>query len=126
MATNLTSRNEYKKSLEHLKIGVDCGLEEARNADIKLAKLHPDSKGSKANSMHFSEARKAYLTVVKNKQLMKEWGSLEEQDWKTELIFYIDHTAPQHRQYLESDGIGTGTPAQRHRNAQKEKFVMLF
>ena len=53
---------------------------------------------------------------------MREWGPLEEEDWKPELIFNIEHTAPQHRQYLELDGVGTGNPSQRQRNAQKQKF----
>ena len=123
MVTDLAARNEYKKSLEHLQVGEDCSLAEAKNAFIKLAKLfHPDSKSFKTNSVRFSEVRRAYLTVVRSKQIMKEWSSLEEQDWRPELVFDIEHTAPQHRQYLESDGVGTGTPIQRQRNAQKEKF----
>lgn len=31
----------------------------------------------------------------------------------------IQHTAPQHRQYLTYDGWGTGNPSERHRQYQK-------
>jgi len=33
--------------------------------------------------------------------------------------FDIRHTAPQHRQYLEYEGIGSGTPAQRQKQFQQ-------
>lgn len=41
-------------------------------------------------------------------------------DEKQILWFSIaQHTAPQHRQYLSYDGVGVGTPAQRHKQYQK-------
>lgn len=35
----------------------------------------------------------------------------------------IQHTAPQHRQYLSFDGVGTGTPAQREKQYQSRRAI---
>ena len=37
-------------------------------------------------------------------------------------MFDIKHTAPQHRQYLELDGVGIGSMSQRQRSAQRKRF----
>ena len=36
---------------------------------------------------------------------------------------YFQHTAPQHRQYLSYDGIGSGTPSQRQKQYVKYKTI---
>ncbi|KAI6646593.1 DnaJ-like protein subfamily C member 28-like [Oopsacas minuta] len=114
--------NEYKKCLEHLQISEGCSLEEAKSAYIKFARIfHPDSKGSRADSKRFSDIRNAYLTVLNYKQNQNEWtNSLKEEDWNPEFI--IDHIVPQHRQYLELDGVGGRTLSQRHKSFQEQKF----
>ena len=35
------------------------------------------------------------------------------------LLFSLKHTAPQHRQFLNYEGIGQGTPFQREKQYQK-------
>ena len=115
------SVSKYQESLKHLQISEDCSLEEVRTAYIRLAKLyHPDSRSSYADPKIFSEIRNAYLTVLRNKQYEKEWDCLKEEDWNPEFI--IDHIVPQHRQFLELEGVGTGTPGERQKYYQKRKF----
>ena len=113
--------SRYQESLKHLQISEECSLEEARASYIKLAKLfHPDSRSSCADPKRFSETRNAYLTVLKNKQYKKGWDCLNEEDWNPEFI--IDHIVPQHRQFLELEGVGTGNPSERHKYYQRQKF----
>ena len=38
-------------------------------------------------------------------------------------FFDINHTAPQHRQYLSNEGFGFGTPAQRQSQHQKYRAL---
>ena len=38
-------------------------------------------------------------------------------------FFDINHTAPQHRQYLSNEGFGFGTPAQRQSQHQKYRAM---
>ena len=118
-----SARNEYKRCLEQLELDEDCSLEEARNAYISLAKIyHPDSRSSRADSKQFSELRKSFSTIVKYKQRMKEWHAAKEEDLNPDLMFDIQHTAPQHRQFLELDGVGPGSVSQRQKSAQKKRF----
>ena len=96
------SVSKYQESLKHLQISEDCSLEEVRTAYIRLAKLyHPDSRSSYADPKKFSDC-------------------LKEEDWNPEFI--IDHIVPQHRQFLELEGVGTGTPGERQKYYQKRKF----
>jgi len=45
------------------------------------------------------------------------------QKWTTEEVFDIEHTAPQHRQFLSNDGIGHGTPYEREKQFQQHKVM---
>ena len=39
------------------------------------------------------------------------------------LRFYLQHTAPQHRQYLNYEGIGMGSPSRREKQYSKFKAM---
>lgn len=38
----------------------------------------------------------------------------------------LQHTAPQHRQYLSYDGVGMGSPAQRERQYQQSRASKAY
>lgn len=39
------------------------------------------------------------------------------------LVLFLQHTAPQHRQYLSYDGIGFGTPFQRQKQYRQIRAI---
>lgn len=39
------------------------------------------------------------------------------------VLFSLQHTAPQHRQYLNFDGVGFGTPSQRQKQWTKKRAI---
>ncbi|XP_072036628.1 dnaJ homolog subfamily C member 28-like [Amphiura filiformis] len=97
-----------------LEVQEDCTLTEAKEAYLQLAKkYHPDGQAKMANPQSFSELKEAYQTVCMH--LQKEESSV--QDTGDEEID-VKHTAPQHRQFLAFEGIGTGTPIQREKQYQ--------
>ena len=106
-----------------------------RTQYIKLAKIyHPDS-GNAASLKRFQRIDQAYRELMKkfNEDKRKEEQSVgeyglyyegnEENSKETETPFFdIEHTAPQHRQYLSNEGIGYGNPFQR----QKQYTVSIL
>ncbi|XP_031553102.1 dnaJ homolog subfamily C member 28-like [Actinia tenebrosa] len=93
---------------------------EVRAAYFKLAKqYHPDSGQSKADPEKFARIEQAYKVVLKHlsqKHVEEEEGDDEEDK------FDIRHTAPQHRQYLEYGGFGSGTPSTREKQYRNHRF----
>ncbi|XP_014254316.1 dnaJ homolog subfamily C member 28 [Cimex lectularius] len=108
----------------YLVLGIPEGSDQemVRQAFLDLVKrYHPDSKSPEADPIKFQQIETAYRTLQDHyarKRFNKdecegEYGlyykekDVEEHD--------IQHTAPQHRQYLSYGGYGSGTPSQRQR-----------
>jgi len=112
----------------------DSSKDTVRRAYIELVKeYHPDT--TKHPSEKFSEIDGAYRSLqikfrddkLRDENSSGEYGlyyqektELEEDEEKVEHPD-IEHTAPQHRQYLENEGFGHGTPSQRQNQHQKYK-----
>jgi len=62
-----------------------------------------------------------------SKETEGEFGLFYEEKEEEETNAYnhpdIEHTAPQHRQYLSNEGLGAGTPGQRQRQYQKYRAM---
>ncbi|XP_053161018.1 dnaJ homolog subfamily C member 28 [Hemicordylus capensis] len=101
-------RNSYRL----LKLQEGCSLDDVRNSYRDLAKqFHPDSGSVTADSATFVQIEEAYRSVLNDiATKMKLSEKVEEEE---EEIF--KPKAPQHRQYLNFEGIGFGTPSQRER-----------
>ncbi|XP_075232722.1 dnaJ homolog subfamily C member 28 [Lycorma delicatula] len=118
-----------KKSYMALNIPEESDQETVRQAFVKLVKkYHPDSGSPEADPSKFREIESAYRKLqekfsnkYKEDDYSEEYGDIYgvkkhnrgdvvEQD--------IEHTAPQHRQYLNYGGFGSGTPSQRERQYQ--------
>ncbi|XP_017550660.1 dnaJ homolog subfamily C member 28 [Pygocentrus nattereri] len=96
----------------------DSSPAEVREAYVRMAKLyHPDSGAPTADSALFGHIEEAYRAVVAH---MARRGSTSpyaqmEEDEEDKNKSY----APQHRQYLSFEGVGSGTPSQRERQYQQ-------
>lgn len=131
-----------QKDCRILGVAEDCQSESTvRNAYIKLAKkYHPDSGSPDASASKFQEVDASYKNFLKyfadfrhnRHKIEGEYGLYYEQKRKQrqnpptttsvendEESPDIQHTAPQHRQYLSFDGVGSGTPRQREKQYQK-------
>uniref|UniRef100_A0A336MDQ5 CSON000017 protein n=1 Tax=Culicoides sonorensis TaxID=179676 RepID=A0A336MDQ5_CULSO len=105
-------------------LGVDESSDQntVRNAYISLVKkLHPDSGHTEANQDKFQQVDRAFK-ILQGKFAKQRRGILEDLQTETK-EFDIRHTAPQHRQFLSFEGIGTGTLAQRERQYQQYKVI---
>lgn len=113
----LTVKDAY--TLLNLQEG--CTGEELKDSYIRLAKhYHPDSGASTADARKFSQLQEAYSTIKShlNNEVDEEFEQEED-----DIDFNIKHTAPQHRQYLSYEGVGMGTPNQRHKQYQQVKVM---
>ncbi|KAL5006754.1 hypothetical protein ScPMuIL_015560 [Solemya velum] len=112
------AKNEHAVTLRKcyglLGVSEDCSQEELRQAYLRLAKqYHPDSGSRSADTDRFAQVEEAYKAIKKQRKLQ------ETTDPEQEVIFDIKHTAPQHRQYLDFEGFGIGTPSMRQRQYQQ-------
>ncbi|XP_064114911.1 dnaJ homolog subfamily C member 28-like [Macrobrachium nipponense] len=128
--------NPYAQYYEALGVPIGSDQETVRNAFIKLAKkYHPDSGNKQADGSKFQMIENSYRRLMEKfsserhnaNKCEGEFGLYYEQKMKNKIVeeyeqekeehkeFDIEHTAPQHRQYLSYEGIGSGTPAQRQR-----------
>ncbi|KAK7080439.1 subfamily C member [Halocaridina rubra] len=128
--------NKYTEYYDALGVASNSDQEAVRNAFIKLAKkFHPDSGHSQADAANFQKIEYAYRRLMEkfsserhnSNKCEGEFGLYYEQKMKDKIIeeyeqekeeqteFDIQHTAPQHRQYLSYEGIGIGTPGQRQK-----------
>ncbi|XP_064185839.1 dnaJ homolog subfamily C member 28 isoform X2 [Anguilla rostrata] len=86
---------------------------QVKEAYLRMAKLyHPDSGTPTANSALFSQIQEAYRTVLAHLSRQGAEAQLEAED---EEECEPKGQAPQHRQYLSYEGVGSGTPSQRER-----------
>ncbi|XP_015760021.1 PREDICTED: dnaJ homolog subfamily C member 28-like [Acropora digitifera] len=106
----------------YLLLGVDWSatVVDVREAYLRLAKLyHPDCGRSTADAAKFSEIEQAYRVVMDHVTTLEMAGpEVIKEDFDKER-FEINHTAPQHRQYLEYEGIGTGSPSKRQKQYEQ-------
>ncbi|KAJ8879744.1 hypothetical protein PR048_020352 [Dryococelus australis] len=111
-----------------LQLSKNCDEETARQAFLKLVKrFHPDSSSPEANAEKFSEIERAYRKLQRkfsdrrwnSDDGIGEYGLYYEETKAKE--FDIQHTAPQHRQYLSYGGYGSGNPLQREKQYQKHR-----
>ncbi|KAK0406045.1 hypothetical protein QR680_018337 [Steinernema hermaphroditum] len=106
----------------YAKLGLEEGAENVKERFLKLAKkYHPDSGSVEASADKFIEVKKAYELIVRNTESTDDQIDVDELVEKT--IYDIRHKAPQHRQYLEFEGYGIGTPSQRHKQYQQYRVA---
>ncbi|BES92486.1 Domain of unknown function (DUF1992) [Nesidiocoris tenuis] len=107
-------------------LGVKNGSDEetVRLAFIQLVKrFHPDSNTTEANASKFNEIELAYRKLqsefakkrFKKDECEGEYGLYYQEKPSDCVEQDIQHTAPQHRQYLSNHGYGMGTPLQREK-----------
>ncbi|XP_015675065.1 dnaJ homolog subfamily C member 28 [Protobothrops mucrosquamatus] len=100
-------------SYKLLKLQEGCSLDDVKNSFLELAKqYHPDSGSVKADSTIFVQIEEAYRVVVNDMAKKIKSRDKEEDDDDEDKL---KSKALQHRQYLNFEGIGFGTPSQRER-----------
>nr|XP_054752639.1 dnaJ homolog subfamily C member 28-like [Lytechinus pictus] len=121
-----------KDCYQLLNVSEKSSMVEIKEAYFKLAKVyHPDSKSRQADGNKFTQIQQAYNTICLHVEKMEKQGRREgledelsqDDDDDDECEFDIKHTVPQHRQYLEYEGIGFGTPSQRQKQYQKYRAM---
>ena len=107
-----------KECFQLLNLQEGCSKIEAKEAFFQLAKqYHPDGSAKTSNHQTFSQIKEAYQAVCEHLKKQDEANfvhDIENEEDENDL----KHTAPQHRQYLGYEGIGTGTPVQRQKQYQ--------
>ncbi|KAM3836997.1 dnaJ homolog subfamily C member 28 [Vipera latastei] len=100
-------------SYKLLKLQEGCSLDDVKNSFLELAKqYHPDSGSVTADSTIFVQIEEAYRAVVNDMAKKIKSRDKEEDDDEEDKL---KSKALQHRQYLNFEGIGFGTPSQRER-----------
>lgn len=105
-----------------MEIPETCDQEQIRRAYLHLAKkYHPDNPNG--NLQKFQEVDQAFRTLIQKKarerwDVEDQYSMSEEQDTPD-----IKHTAPQHRQYLSNEGVGSGTPFQREKQYRQMRVM---
>ncbi|XP_075053293.1 dnaJ homolog subfamily C member 28 [Mixophyes fleayi] len=111
----LYSSYKHKRSIVDcytlLNVPEGCSLDEVRDSYRTLAKkYHPDSGSTTANANMFMQVDEAYRDVLAHLERESKKGEVLDDDEKTS-----NYKVPQHRQYLNYEGVGYGTPSQRQR-----------
>ena len=127
----------YARCYRLLELDNDSSQDLVRSQYIKLAKIHHPDSGQAASLKRFQRIDQAYRELMKKfneekrqeEKTVGEYGlyyeDKDEQDKtsSTNLDFDIQHTAPQHRQYLSNEGFGFGNPFQRQKQYQKFRAI---
>ncbi|KAI6173835.1 DnaJ-like protein subfamily C member 28 [Aphelenchoides besseyi] len=118
-SSRLTAQ-KLRQSYALLELDEDSTTEEVRHRYSQLAfKYHPDTGGQNSDPKLLQKIQSAYKFILQ--QTTEETGEQFEENDIEEKDFGIRHTAPQHRQYLEYGGIGSGTPFARLKNYQQAR-----
>ncbi|KAK9501902.1 hypothetical protein O3M35_012538 [Rhynocoris fuscipes] len=126
---NFSGNSDVKIWYKILGVAENSDQETVRVAYLDMVKrYHPDSKSEEADANKFLEIESAYRNLQDkfarerfNKNDCEGEYGLYHVDNEGVVQYDIDHTAPQHRQYLSFDGIGSGTPSQREKQFTKLK-----
>ncbi|XP_057380406.1 dnaJ homolog subfamily C member 28-like isoform X2 [Daphnia carinata] len=126
------SHVDYQACYKVLGLHENCSQQELKAAFVGLAKKHHPDSNQEADSAKFQlienayrklqekfsiEIKKSESVTHKNKNIVNKDTTPE--DSEQNLQHDIEHTAPQHRQFLNYEGIGQGTPFQREKQYQK-------
>nr|XP_014287859.1 dnaJ homolog subfamily C member 28 isoform X1 [Halyomorpha halys] len=130
-ASYFSAKADVAKCFVTLGVPINSDQETVRLAFIELVKkYHPDSKSPYANAVKFQEVEDAYRKLqekfAKNRFIVDEglgeYGLYYEEKEGDEVEHPdINHTAPQHRQYLSYEGLGSGTPFERFKQYNVHK-----
>lgn len=97
-----------------------CDRQQLKSRYVELAKrFHPDTGENGGDSAKFQRVRDAYRYIVEQDFSQADREDLLESPQVRQ--FDIRHKAPQHRQYLEYGGVGSGTPSERLRQYQQHR-----
>jgi len=136
---SLSTRAQYAAHFKTLNLPISSTKDQVRRRYIELAKLHhPDAGTADGAAEEFAKVDAAYKGLQmkfkedeeREKAMEGEYGLYyqekqkqvdeeEEVEEEEDKYPHITHVIPQHRQFLDNGGIGTGTPGQRQRQAQK-------
>ncbi|KHN74928.1 DnaJ -like protein subfamily C member 28 [Toxocara canis] len=110
-------QNAYKV----LNLDEGASIEQLKDRFVALAKqYHPDmSKNLDGSAEKFREVRDAYHFIVRHTQQEEKQSELN--GFYEDVVSGIRHTAPQHRQYLEYEGVGVGNPFHRQKQYQQHR-----
>ncbi|XP_075707082.1 dnaJ homolog subfamily C member 28 [Rhinoderma darwinii] len=110
------STYKHKKNIKEcyriLKVPEGCSADEVRDSYRTLAKkYHPDSGATTASATVFMQLDEAYRDLLTHlAQESKKAQTIEDDEDKMS-----EYKIPQHRHYLNYEGVGFGTPSQRQR-----------
>lgn len=82
-----------------------------------MKKVHPDSRHPDANVEKFQEVDECFKFLME--KFAKGRRNIELDPDEDVQVFDIQHTAPQHRQFLSYSGYGIGSPYQREKQYQQ-------
>ncbi|KAH8238944.1 hypothetical protein KR038_009718 [Drosophila bunnanda] len=118
---HLKRREVYSECFRILGVHESADQNTVRHAYLDLVKrVHPDSGTEEASAERFQQVDEAFR-VLQEKFAKGRRNIQEDEDEAME--FDIQHTAPQHRQYLSNEGIGVGTPFQRQKQYQQVRAM---
>ncbi|CAL1538346.1 unnamed protein product [Lymnaea stagnalis] len=110
--------SEYYSLLD---VDKDCTEDELRDAYLKKVKVyHPDTKTANGDANKFAQIQEAYKTAMAHK---RSAAVHEEEAKKAENQHVVEHTVPQHRQYLTFEGVGFGSPSKRERQYKQVRVA---
>lgn len=113
-----SSRPKISRSLQEsyrlLQLPEDehSGPAQVKDSYLRMAKLyHPDSGAPTADAVLFARVEQAYRSVMAHQSKAKQPDEGTEEDDEDK----SGGKAPQHRHYLNYEGVGSGMPSQRER-----------
>ncbi|XP_034666249.1 dnaJ homolog subfamily C member 28 [Drosophila subobscura] len=118
---HLKRREVYLQCFRILGVCEGADQNTVRQAYLDLVKrVHPDSGCEEASAERFQQVDEAFKTL--QEKFAKGRRNIQE-DEEQAMEFDIEHTAPQHRQFLSNEGIGVGTPFQRQKQYQQVRAM---
>ncbi|KAK4873865.1 hypothetical protein RN001_013225 [Aquatica leii] len=112
--------SDYKKYYNVLNIPEDSDQEDIRKAYLAMVKrYHPDSSGNEADTHKFQEIDTAFRKLME-RMARKRWNEDYADDEEDE---ELTHVTPQHRHYLNNDGVGYGNPFQRQKQYAQNRAM---
>ncbi|XP_073526930.1 dnaJ homolog subfamily C member 28 [Phyllobates terribilis] len=105
-------KRNIKDCYQILNVPEGCSADEVRDSYKTLAKkYHPDSGATSASATKFMQIDEAYRDLLTHlAKESKKTQTLEDDEEKLS-----EYKMPQHRHYLNYEGVGFGTPSQRER-----------